>query len=222
MVDLRLIPKKDLWYSVGFITADGSLSISGRHIALTSKDRDVLDKIKRILKVSNKIGRKARGYSLEKKYFVLQIGSVDFYRFLLRIGLMQRKSKKLGSLKIPRKHFHDFLRGLIDGDGNIHTWVHPGNGNVQWSLRIYSAAPHFIEWLRFSIQEHFDLTGVISVVQKGKDVWVLKFGKFAAQRILRVCYYSGCVAMARKLKKAKLCINSKNKLNSYGGVKAIH
>ncbi len=32
----------------------------------------------------------------------------------------------------------DFLRGVIDGDGNISTWIHRTNHNRQWCLRIYS------------------------------------------------------------------------------------
>ncbi len=48
----------DMAYVIGLITADGSLSIDGRHIDITSVDKSQLDNALRCLKLSVKIGRK--------------------------------------------------------------------------------------------------------------------------------------------------------------------
>jgi hypothetical protein len=71
-----------LAYTIGIISTDGNLSPDGRHINITSKDSQLLETIKSIMNLKNKIGRKGSGSSVGKKYFCLQFGNIDFYRFL--------------------------------------------------------------------------------------------------------------------------------------------
>jgi len=223
MVDLNLVKPEHLWYAIGFIATDGSLSIDRRHIYLTSKDEDLLISIRDSLFLKNKIGKKARGSEKVKKYSTLQFGDVKFYDFLLNIGLMPRKSLTLGALKVVEEYFVDFLRGVIDGDGNIHTFIHTTNKNVQWTLRIYSAAHDFIYWLKDKVEERFSINGTIQI-RKDKNrtnpLYVLRFGKFASKVILRETYYEDCLALERKLQKAKKCLESEDKLRTYGVFKA--
>src|SRR6185436_18193595 len=118
MIDLENLKPEVLWYVVGLIATDGNLSSDGRHIFIVSKDIDYLLSVKAALGLKTKIGRKVGGYSGEKKYGVIQIGDVNFYRYLLSVGLIPKKSLTLGKLNIPNEYFNDFLRGVIDGDGN--------------------------------------------------------------------------------------------------------
>lgn len=211
MVDLKVVAPQHLWYVVGFIAADGNLSSDGRHINITSKDVPHLRKIKRALLLSSKIGFKARGGSMEKIYGVLQFSDVRFYRYLLNIGLQPRKSLILDSLQIPNQYFRDFLRGLIDGDGTVRTWDHSSNGNEQWELRIFSAAPKFIGWLHRKIEDHFGVKGALipqTESARRNTMYNLKFGKMAARKILAACYYEKALALARKQRLAKQCVES--------------
>lgn len=111
-----------LAYVIGLLTTDGSLSIDGRHINLTSKDIDQIKTFARILNLKNKIGNKYSSYIQEKKYFQIQFGNVKFYRFLQNIGLTPNKTKTLKSLRIPDRYFADFLRGHLDGDGCTYSY----------------------------------------------------------------------------------------------------
>lgn len=222
MVDLSYVKPQNLYYVIGFIATDGSLSKDARHISLVSKDRDLLVDIRDALNLENKIGLKSRGGKSDKKiYSVLQIGDKRFYNFLLSIGLIPRKSLILGSLEIPNRYFADFLRGVIDGDGNINTWIHPSNGNRQWALRIFSAASDFTCWLKTRIEDKFSVRGKIHE-SKGSDrensIFSLKFGKLAAKVILKKCYYKHCLALERKFEKARQCLHDKNRLRKYGNV----
>ena len=115
MININRIESADLWYVVGYIATDGYLSIDGRHINITSKDRDHLYKIRSALKLDNKIGRKSRVAHDEKRFSQLQFGDVKFYRFLKGLGLVSRKSLTLGPLNIDDKFFKDFFRGVING-----------------------------------------------------------------------------------------------------------
>lgn len=175
MVDLSLVKPNDFWYIVGLIATDGNLSPSGRHIVITSKDRGFLYSVRRALHLQTTLGRKANGYRKEKIYSVLQFSDVKLYKLLEKIGLTKRKSLTIGPLKIPSVYFVDFLRGVIDGDGNIQTWRHASNGNMQWSVRVVSGSPRFLPWLKEKISAQIGVEGRLhkSTPQEGKIFYTL-------------------------------------------------
>ena len=221
MVDLSLVKPKDLWYVVGLIATDGNLSKDGRHISIVSKDNKFLRKVRKALLLKNKIGFKANGIHPEKIYFVLQIGDKKFFNFLLSIGLIPKKSLILDKLSVPKNYFTDFLRGVIDGDGTIVSWVHKSNGNKQWSVRIYSAASKFVHWLKNETEKIYRVSGKIYGYKHGgrkNTYYQIKFGKFASKVILEKCYYDKCLAIDRKYNKAIQCLKSKDGLSKYGTV----
>ncbi|MDP2927910.1 MAG: LAGLIDADG family homing endonuclease [Candidatus Omnitrophota bacterium] len=194
----------NLWYLVGLITSDGCLSKDGRHIDITSKDAEFLEKIKLTFNLVNKIGMKNKG-RINQAYH-LQIANISFYEFLLSVGLTPNKSLSLKSLNIPKENFCDFLRGLIDGDGCIRRWVHPSNSGEQWSLRIFSGSKEFIDWLSDVVEPLLKIRG--KVHKNAENLWVLKYGKMAAKEIAKHCYYKNCLGLDRKIKLAQECLGS--------------
>lgn len=190
----RLSKVKIIWssnfaYVIGLITTDGNLSKDGRHINFTSKDYDLAEIFKRCLSLNNKIGRKARGGSSEKKYFVVQFGDKNFYNFLLSLGLMPAKSKILTELQIPQEYFPDFFRGCIDGDGNISVTRHPESSHPQLRIRLCSASLPFLEWVKKEILKNFNInTGWIKNFDN-RRVAELTFGKRDSIVILKLIYY---------------------------------
>lgn len=221
MVDLKFVKPEHLWYIIGLIVTDGNLSKDGRHIDITSKDRGYLFSVRKALGIENKIGRKARGGSKKKIYSTLQFGDVKFYRYLLDLGLIQRKSLTLGEIKINWHYFSDFLRGIIDGDGSISTWIHKSNRHRQWSLRITSAAPIFIKWLKDKTENYFNIKGRLYCYKyKGKKnpIYILKFGKLPTKIILKSVYYKHALSLERKNKKNLICLQDKNRMINYGNI----
>ena len=211
MVDLKTITPNNLWYVIGLIVTDGNLSKDGRHINVTSKDRRYLFYVKRALGLTVKVGRKSRGGFRNKIYSNLQFGDVKFYKYLLDVGLTPRKSLTIGALKIDEVYFHDFLRGVIDGDGSINSWIHKTNGREQWALRIISGSRKFIGWLQKMSLWRFNVIGRVHIYPKRarhNELYVLKFGKIAAKIIIGKCYYRNCLSLNRKLKKAVECRKS--------------
>ncbi|KKU09475.1 MAG: Intein-containing protein [Parcubacteria group bacterium GW2011_GWF1_45_5] len=164
---------------------------------------------------------KARGAKKVKKYSHLTFGDVRFYHYLLGIGFVQRKSTQLGILKINMSYFADFLRGVIDGDGSISTWIHKSNQHRQWSLRITSAAPTFISWLRVEIEQYFNVRGKLyhySYTYKKNPIYILKFGKIATQQIIGQTYYKDATGLSRKIQLKTECLRDGKKMVNYGGV----
>ncbi len=196
------INKHDFWYFIGLITTDGNLSKDSRHIDLTSANLKHLQTIKKIFKIKNMIGKK---YNSSKMIsYRIQFSSIVFYKYLLKIGLKSNKSKSLNRIKVPKKYFNDFLRGVIDGDGNIQHWKHPQNGHNQCSLRIVSASKIFIKWLQLSIK---NINRCAGKIYEENNRYILKYGKIAACRIFRFCYKNnGQIALQRKADLANKCL----------------
>jgi hypothetical protein len=196
-----------LAYAVGVIATDGNLSSDGRHINVTSKDLDLVLTMRSILGLQNKIGKKARGGSGEKKYFVLQFGDISFYEFLLSIGLTPVKSKTLKKLSVPERYFPDFLRGCIDGDGSIGAYKHPESAVLQLRLRLVSASPDFLLSILNSIQTLFDIQGGYICKPKNTSVSTLAFGMQDSRKILSLMYYDKSVpALERKRAKTMMLL----------------
>ena len=218
MLDIKTIKPEDLWYVVGYIATDGCLSKDRRHIMIVSKDYQILKDIRDTLGLNAKISHHRGG--LNTSAFHVVISSVSFYRFLESIGLTSKKSLTLGSLDVPSSYFKDFLRGVIDGDGSIYSWIHRTNGHIQWSLRFHSGSKLFSEWLKNETEKYFNVWGRLHV-RKSKDrnpFYIVKFGKMAAKDILSSCYPKDCLALERKNKVAQECVKTKNLFKKYGNV----
>ncbi|MDO8575360.1 MAG: LAGLIDADG family homing endonuclease [bacterium] len=216
MIEIKKIKPEVLWYLIGYISTDGNLNKDGRHIVITSKDLEHLEKIKKVAYISNKITIKKNSYS-DKKYYDLPICNVIFYRYLLSIGLTPRKSKTLGIIKINKKYFADFLRGVIDGDGCLYSWKNNSNDHIQWSLSIIGIATNFINWLRKEIEDVYKVNGKIHTYQDKRSsirepVHIIRFGKISAQKILEKVYYKNCFCLDRKLVIVKRCLLDKKKM----------
>ena len=133
---------------------------------------------------------KARSKEGVKKYAALQIGDKNFYDFLLKIGLTERKSKTIGPLQIPDALFADFLRECIDGDGSIQIWKHKESKNIQFKMSLYSASKTFLEWIKCETTLNFQMIGGWIYTYKD-EIHTLCYGKGDAFKILKLLYYDG-------------------------------
>jgi len=165
----------ELAYVVGLITTDGSLSIDGSHLDITSNDIQLLNTAKKCLKINNRITTKSSGFTGKKTCHHIQFGNIVLYKWLLGIGLMPNKTWLLRSLKVPNKYFFDFLRGHLDGDGCIRTFMDPVYPNAQ---RLYiafnSASFSHINWLKRKIKSLVNINGFMT---KNNTIFCLTYGK---------------------------------------------
>ena len=186
-------------YAIGLLVTDGNLSPDGRHINFTSKDKSLIQSFKSILRLQNKIGRKARGKDDVKKYYVIQFGDVLFYKFLIEIGITPRKSKTLASIKIPRQYFFDFLRGHFDGDGTFYSYWDPRwRSSFMFYTEFISASKKHIDWLRRMLSGLLKIKG--HVTHDGKRAtYQLKYAKRESLILLKHIYYAtALVCLDRK------------------------
>jgi len=199
-------------YAIGLLVTDGCLSSDGRHLDLTSNDIEQLLNFKKCLGISNKIGYKISGFT-NKKSSRVQFGDVNFYRFLLSIGLSPAKSKTMGGIDAPDKYFFDFLRGLHDGDGTFYSyWDSRWRSSFMFYTEFISASKKHVDWLRHKLFNLIKVGGYITGGNK-KSIYQLKYAKGESLKILKKMYYSKdvvCLSRKRlKIEKALAIIGEK-------------
>lgn len=204
----RKLPEKDyqwsveLAYAVGLITTDGNLSKDGRHIAFRSSDIEQVNNFRKCLKLSNKIGTpKISGYSKRVCYH-LQFGSVQLYRWLLKVGLFPAKTYSIGRLEIPDQFFRDFLRGHLDGDGSIVSYLdeynvfkNPDYKYFRLVVRFISASRMHMQWIQTNLIRLLGVKGdLCEIIPKTRpsrvSIWQLKFMKKESTKLLPWLYYA--------------------------------
>ncbi len=186
-------------YAVGLLTTDGSLSKDERHISITSKDFELINKFQKSLETNVHVGRKSSGSQDIKKYYVVQIGDVQFYRFLIGIGLMKNKTKIIGAVEIPDKYFFDFLRGHFDGDGTFYSYWDPRwRSSFMFYTTFVSASERHIDWLRKKIFSFVKINGHITKARRS-SIYQLKYAKAESLKLLSKMYYNnGVICLSRK------------------------
>ena len=172
-------------YCVGLITTDGCLSGDRRHIEFCSKDLELVQYVRDCFAPHLSIGTKPRGVGL-KRYFRVQVGSVELYRWLVSLGLTPRKSKTLGPLNIPEQYFAHFLRGHLDGDGSIRIYDDPIFPNSRrLYVRFHSASPTHLDWLEQQIARLWSIMGHRTSMPR---VGRLNYAKYASIALLKRIY----------------------------------
>jgi hypothetical protein len=196
-------------YIIGLIATDGYLSKDKRHITFTSQDKILVILFKNILGLKNKIGLKSSGSS-SKKCPHIQFGDINFYQWLLKIGLTSKKSKTISKLKIPQKYFFDFLRGCFDGDGSCYAyWDKRWKSSFMFYSTFASGSLPFLEWLRKNIKNLAKIKGHIKTSRRS---WQLCYAKTESKILFKKIYYNKNMPfLKRKYIKLKNFINTDNK-----------
>src|SRR5258708_23352266 len=189
---------RDFAYAVGLITTDGYLSKDGRHLDLTSKDIEQINNFKNILHLKNKIGIKRDIKNKNNICFRIQFGNVKLYRYLISVGLSNRKSKTLTSLKIPDRYYPDFLRGCFDGDGySTSYWSKQWSNSFVLYSGFTSGSLDFLKWMQNKITNLYNIKGYI---EPGTRVYILKYAKYNSLKLFDIMYYSDQVVCLKRKK----------------------
>lgn len=184
-------------YAIGLLVSDGCLSPSGRHIVMTSTDKDQLQNYMRALDIKVRIGRVENIYNGALR---VQFGDVLFYRFLMSIGLMPNKSKVIGEIKIPEEYFFDFLRGSFDGDGCTYSyWDKRWRSSFMFYTTFVSASKPHVDWLQKVISDKLGIHGHMTHGGARGVLHQLKYAKTESLKLLHKMYErKNCIYLRRK------------------------
>lgn len=175
------------------MVSDGSLSINGRHITFTSKDREQLENFTEALGIQSiSVGHtKYTDECGDGNTTRVQFGDVLFYNFLLDIGLMPNKSKIIGQVEVPEEYFFDFLRGSFDGDGCTHSYFDPRwKSSFMFYTIFASASLEHIDWVRSEIEKRLGIKGHVTGKGLSRTAYQLKYAKSDSLKLLPKMYYS--------------------------------
>ncbi len=188
----------NLAYAIGLLATDGCMSRYTNLIDLTSKDKEQLTNFSRCLGLKLFIGKKSNGRGQTSSR--VQFKNVIFYEFLLRIGLTPAKSKTLGAIKVPKRYFFDFFRGVFDGDGCTYSyWDKRWKSSFMFYLGIASASKAFVNWLQNEIYKSLGVKGHITSSKRMGTCYQLKYAKADSLKIFKKMYHSkDCVCLSRK------------------------
>ncbi|MGH2406154.1 MAG: hypothetical protein ACRDGN_17100, partial [bacterium] len=168
-------------------------------MTLVSRDVELLEGVADILEVKTKLVPHRGGYS-KTGVFHIMFGDLLFCDWLIGIGVTPRKTHTIGSITVPDSLFADFLRGHLDGDGSIITYVDHYNTKLKASYvyqRLYvkfvSASRAHVEWLRASMKRILGIDGYLTVQRRAEGQRAALFGLCLAKRdaihLLRRLYY---------------------------------
>jgi hypothetical protein len=160
----------ELAYAVGLIATDGNLSPDGRHLAIPSKDFQLLESFRCCLKLENRIVRRVNGRG---HIYRLQWGDKSFYDWLLSIGLTPAKSLTLGQLAVPDDYFADFFRGY-----------------ERLYVSLVSGSRPFLSWIRRTIHRLLGVGGSIKEQRRPgrRPTYALRYAKVESIQLLTWMY----------------------------------
>jgi len=179
----------ELAYVIGLLVTDGCLSNDERHIIMRSSELPLLKTFKRCLNLSNRITETFNNGWSKKRNYRIQFCDVQFYRWLLKIGLFPAKTYTIGKINVPNKYFSDFLRGHLDGDGSVwtykdywNTFKNPKYIYKRLWTKFISASETHIKWLRKKIINLLDVKGYFWeqkpwMPYQTTSVWEIRFAK---------------------------------------------
>ncbi|MFA7315633.1 MAG: LAGLIDADG family homing endonuclease [Candidatus Paceibacterota bacterium] len=192
-------------YVLGFFAADGNLSITkngGYYISFQSKDKQIINDIKKSIGSLNKISKRTNLLS-NGVFYRLQIGSRAIVERLQILGFQTQKTKHLPFPNMEEKMLSHFVRGYFDGDGNI--WkgeVHKERKTRHTVLQLAftSGANNFLEQLQSSINKRLGTKGCI-VLSKSRSYSRLQYSTGDALKIYDFMYNDNTSSLYLKRKK---------------------
>lgn len=169
----------DKYYWLGFIAADGAVVDRSLHIELKDTDENHLIKFRDFLESDYPIKKRINNVGCHCAK--ISINSLDLVDYLKNYNIVQKKSLifNIPTDKIPQEYIYDFVRGMMDGDGNIQI-----QGNKQLSLTFCSGNEKCV----YQIREIF---GVNNKVSFGSGTYHIQIkGNNVAKQVLDKLYAS--------------------------------
>ena len=136
----------EMAYVLGLIITDGCIS-NTRQISLSMNDRDLLEKVKKVMGSAHKITPSKHQKGLYYFHFAREKLVEDLHKF----GIFPRKSLTVKFPDVPQDFLTHFIRGVFDGDGSI--LFKKESINFPLVTKFFSGSKHFIENLEIKLQE---------------------------------------------------------------------
>jgi len=214
MRDINLkIPEHS--YFFGFAQADGNLNKpyekreKGRLcIELGKEDLHILESFKKLFpSVYSGITTRTRDTNFKKEHtsHTLTICDMGFRDEINKLGVPYGKKDK--SILPPLTNFseRDYIRGLVDGDGSVGI-TEKRFPFISISVKSEKLKDYLCETIEKNVGERKRLSR-----NKRDDIYNIMLNREKAQKFIKYLYYPDCLALKRKLRKAKEALKWKRR-----------
>jgi intein-encoded DNA endonuclease-like protein len=210
----KSIDSNDKAYLLGLLISDGSIDNNGYGFQFISKDTELIEDFRKILKSEHKIC-KIDSYDkrTDKTYtrYTLHICSKDMVDDLKILGIENNKSFCCPMPDIENKYFWHFIRGLFDGDGSV---IDYGDGRVRVKFIFSSPIMEHIKKKFIDLGLADNKIQTISKDKNGFEVQSIKFNSYKDVKYIKDNMYEN----AKYKLKRKYDIND-NLIKTYNNIK---
>ena len=192
-------------YVLGFLTADGCISLSGRANRIiwkiNKKDIDVLKKIKTCMKSEHKIYYRRTETS---EMCILEINSKRIISSLKKLGITKKKTFTVKPCtKIKYNLLKHYYRGLIDGDGCLSKCNYHKNRNIysEWQIGL-TGNKYIISGFKGFVYRNLKIGNKINIYSDRNSYGIKYSAKSDTRKIANLLYKNTSIYLNRKKKLA--------------------
>lgn len=193
-------------YILGYIFADGNIAWNPKKsyraltITISSKDKTHLENIRNNLKSTRPLL-----YSSSTKSYRLIINNKKICLDLMKHGLYPQKSLSVEFPKVPKKFIKDFIRGIIDADGNVR-YVNRKR-SPYFEITIASGSRNFCQGIVKSISNALGINVKIRKVKN--NLFIIQYTCQKGLRLANWIYSDLKLCMRRKFQQYKMALDAK-------------
>lgn len=190
----------EMAWLLGFLASDGTIGKNNNQIkiGLSIKDKEILEKIKKILNLDEPI----KEYTTTTGYDCcsLKWTCEEHKKDLAEYSIVPAKTFKLEPpYKLEKKYWIDYIRGYFDGDGGVN-FIESNGKKHSTALRwqVCSATKSIIEFILDTFEE-FDIPRVSIQQKKNKHIlYSIQYSTNSTKKIFDILYQENCLCLARK------------------------
>lgn len=189
---------------LGFLASDGNISKNGNRIRieLSVVDKEILKRIKEIVKIENpiKIRENKRGFVLAS----LDWSCAEHKKDLEKYNIIPQKTYTLlPPTKLNEKFYIDYIRGYFDGDGTINLNLTRGGKSKGLRWGICGASKPVLEWIIGVLEERYSIPSVNIHKDSSheEDFYSFVYSTNATRKIYDILYTNNTLFLKRKKEK---------------------
>lgn len=189
------IESHNMAWLLGFIASDGSISLKTNtiKISLSTKDREILEKIKEEVEIENKIRdfTTADGFDCSSVEWTCEKHKNKLKEYNI---IPQKTFKLLPPYKLNKKYWIDYIRGYFDGDGSVNLIQ---GKNLRW--QVCSATKPILEFIIEAFFEQYNIPKVnIQVQQRVHPLYYIQYSTNSTKKIYDILYTPNSLYLKRK------------------------
>lgn len=187
---------------LGFLAADGNVSKNGNkiRIELSYVDKEILERIKEIMKIDNPIKEREdkRGFC----FVSLEWSCKEHKEDLKKYSIVPCKTYILEPpLKLNPEYYIDYIRGYFDGDGTININTYQNKKSIRWG--ICGASEPMLRWIISVLSEQYNIPKVNLHKDKSKEqiFYSFVYSTNSSKKIYDILYTENSLFLKRKKEK---------------------